>query len=134
MAARISHPNSGRILEIQTNQPTFQIDFGDYMPPCTAPVDKRLSGKYQVRYIKNGCFIIQPQGFPDSINQKDFPRSILQPGDIYNNIIIYKFRTVKQRPNSTDPCDDGGKGDDKFGKEKEKSDCNCNCKEPIYVA
>lgn len=35
------------------------------------------------------CF--ENQNYPDAPNQPDFPKSILRPGDIYNNISIFKF-------------------------------------------
>lgn len=35
------------------------------------------------------CF--ENQNYPDAPNQPDFPNSILRPGEIYNNISIFKF-------------------------------------------
>ena len=34
------------------------------------------------------------QNYPDAPNQPDFPKSVLRPGDIYNNISIFKFDSL----------------------------------------
>lgn len=38
------------------------------------------------------CF--ETQNYPDAPNQPDFPKSVLRPGDIYNNISIFKFDNI----------------------------------------
>ncbi|MES2041096.1 MAG: galactose-1-epimerase, partial [Pseudomonadota bacterium] len=36
-------------------------------------------------------FCIEPQHFPDSPNQPDFPSTILRPGEEYRSSSIYRF-------------------------------------------
>ena len=38
----------------------------------------------------------EPQGFPNASNQQDFLSTILQPGDLYHEEIMYLFRTVRE--------------------------------------
>ena len=40
------------------------------------------------------CF--EKQNYPDATNQPDFPKSVLRPGDIYNNISNFKFDIITQ--------------------------------------
>ena len=42
---------------------------------------------YQHRY----GFCLESQHFPDSPNQPNFPSVVLKPGQVYHNIIIYRF-------------------------------------------
>ena len=64
------HSNvSGITMKVYSNQPAVVI----YTPPDFPAI----------------CF--ENQNYPDTPNQPDFPSSILRPGDIYNNISIFKF-------------------------------------------
>jgi aldose 1-epimerase len=36
---------------------------------------------------------MEPQHFPDSPNKPSFPSTELKPGQVYRNIILYKFST-----------------------------------------
>ncbi|XP_044727213.1 galactose mutarotase-like isoform X2 [Chrysoperla carnea] len=94
LAARFVHEVSGRYLEVHTNQPIINIDFGYDLPRSNVPVNERLIGKCKVRYINNSSVCVQPQGYPDAINHKDFPTTILLPGEVYHNKISYEFGIV----------------------------------------
>lgn len=73
LAARVEEPQSGRILELSTNQPGLQF----YLPP-------QSEGKHP-------AFCLEPQKFPDSPNQPDFPDSILRSGETYVHEICFDF-------------------------------------------
>ncbi|XP_031771370.1 aldose 1-epimerase-like [Apis florea] len=53
--------------------------------------EKEIWGKDGVRYQRHGGFILSPQNYPDSINIKNFPSCIINPGQIYVHDITYKF-------------------------------------------
>jgi len=86
LAARLSEPTTGRVMEVWTTAPGVQFYTGNFL-------DGSFTGKggwvYQFR---NGC-CFEPQGFPDSPNHPDFPSTELKAGEIYHNTIIYKFST-----------------------------------------
>ncbi|XP_063837518.1 galactose mutarotase-like isoform X1 [Ostrinia nubilalis] len=50
-----------------------------------------LIGKAGTLYKKHGLFCLMPQNFPDAINHKNFPNSVLNPGEVYVHKIQYKF-------------------------------------------
>jgi len=86
LAARLSEPTTGRVMEVWTTAPGVQFYTGNFL-------DGTFTGKggwvYQFR---NGC-CFEPQGFPDSPNHPDFPTTELKPGETYHNTIVYKFST-----------------------------------------
>jgi aldose 1-epimerase len=83
LAARVSEPTTGRILEIYTTDPGIQFYSGNFMDGTVGK-----SGKaYEVR---NG-FVLEPQHFPDSPNKPTFPSVLLEPGKKYYHLIVFKF-------------------------------------------
>jgi len=42
-------------------------------------------------YQHRNAFCLEPQHFPDSPNQPNFPSVVLKPGQTYRNTIIYRF-------------------------------------------
>ncbi|RVE46065.1 hypothetical protein evm_009289 [Chilo suppressalis] len=50
-----------------------------------------LFGKGGALYKKHGFFCLMPQNYPDAINHKNFPNSVLNPGETYVHKIQYKF-------------------------------------------
>ncbi|CAK1588064.1 unnamed protein product [Parnassius mnemosyne] len=50
-----------------------------------------LTGKGGTIYKKHGLFCLLPQNYPDAINHKNFPNSVLNPGEVYIHKIQYKF-------------------------------------------
>jgi aldose 1-epimerase len=84
LAARVSDPASGRVMEVWTTAPGIQFYTGNFL-------DGSLTGKGGWVYkIRNG-FCFEPQGFPDSPNHPDFPTTELKPGETYKNAMLYKF-------------------------------------------
>ncbi|XP_045458395.1 galactose mutarotase-like [Melitaea cinxia] len=50
-----------------------------------------LMGKNGACYRKHGLFCLMPQNYPDAVNNKNFPNSVLNPGEVYIHKIQYKF-------------------------------------------
>lgn len=86
LAARVEEETSGRILEVLTTEPATQFYSGNFL-------DGTLTGKTGVQYERRTGFCIEPQHFPDSPNQPEFPSTVLRPGETYRNTIIYRFLT-----------------------------------------
>jgi aldose 1-epimerase len=85
LVARVVEPVSGRILELATEEPCLQFYSGNFL-------DGTLHGKGR-RYDRHTGFCLEPQHFPDSPNQPQFPSVILRPGDEYRTRLRYRFTT-----------------------------------------
>lgn len=84
LAVRVVEPNSGRIMEVYTDQPGVQFYSGNFL-------DGTLKGKAGTVYQQYSGFCLETQHFPDSPNQPAFPTTILRPGEKYHTTTIYKF-------------------------------------------
>jgi aldose 1-epimerase len=84
LAARVREPKSGRIMEVYTTQPGIQFYTGNFL-------DGTIKGKGGVAYKKHQGFCLETQHYPDSVNHKDFPSTILEPGKAYKQTTIYQF-------------------------------------------
>lgn len=83
LAARAVEPASGRVLEVWTEEPCFQLYTGNFL-------DGSVEGK-GVKQVRHGAFCVEPQHFPDSPNQDRFPSTILQPGERYHSRMSFRF-------------------------------------------
>jgi aldose 1-epimerase len=83
-AARVVEPASGRTMEVYTNEPGLQFYGGNFL-------DGTDTGKYGRPYDFRTSFCLETQHFPDSPNQPDFPSTILEPGEEYYSVCVYKF-------------------------------------------
>lgn len=84
VAAELTDPKSGRKLTVATTQPGVQIYTGNWLDGC--PISK--SGK---EYKDYDGVAIECQAFPDSPNRPDFPSTLLQPGEKYEQKIEFRF-------------------------------------------
>lgn len=75
-AVRLRSPESGVVLEIETDQPGMQLYGGQGL---TAP------------FIPYGALALEPQGFPDAINRPEFPSVVLRPDETYRRRALYRF-------------------------------------------
>ncbi len=87
-AAKVIEPDSGRIMEVFTNEPGLQFYGGNFL-------DGTITGKKNKSYKFRSAFCLETQHFPDSPNNPDFPNTILDPKDEYYSICIYKFSTFQ---------------------------------------
>jgi len=88
-AASAHHPESGRFLEVFTEEPGIQFYSGNHLDG-TLP-QKSGSGTYG----KRTGFCFETQHFPDSPNQETFPPTTLEPGEKYTSSTSFKF-SVKE--------------------------------------
>ena len=72
-------------MEIYTTQPGIQL--------YTANGLNFAKGAGGVRYDNHDAFCLETQHFPDSVNQPDFPSTILEPGRTFRQTTVHKFMT-----------------------------------------
>jgi len=87
LAARLSEPRSGRVMEILTTEPGLQVYSG-------GSLDGALRGKAGRVYEKHSGMCLEAQHFPDSPNQPAFPSVRLDPGRKFQSVTIHRFSTV----------------------------------------
>jgi aldose 1-epimerase len=83
-AASVYDPTSGRVLEVYTDQPGIQFYSGNFL-------DGTLPMRNGGTYAHRTGFCLETQHYPDSPNQKDFPTTVLNPGENYKTKTTFKF-------------------------------------------
>lgn len=83
LAARVSDPTSGRVMEIHTTQPSIQFYSGNFLDGAEA----------NGGYAQYSGFCIETQHYPDSPNHDNFPNTVLKPGETYKQKTVHKFFT-----------------------------------------
>jgi aldose 1-epimerase len=84
--ARIYEPESGRILEVSSDQPGLQLYTGNFL-------GRSEGGNGGREFAFRSGFCMEPQHFPDSPNHPNFPSTVLIPGQSYRSTIVYQFAT-----------------------------------------
>jgi aldose 1-epimerase len=84
IGARIHEPKSGRVMEVSTTQPGMQFYSGNFL-------DGSIVGKGGVAYTRNSGCCFETQHFPDSPNHREFPSTVLRPGEIYHHTTGFRF-------------------------------------------
>ena len=82
--AQLEDPHSGRTMTLLSNQPGLQFYSGNFFDGSTA-------GKAGNSYRMGDAVALEPQMFPDAPNQPSFGSVELQPGETYENIVIWQF-------------------------------------------
>jgi len=86
-AARVADPKSGRVMKISTTQPGIQFYTGNFLDGSAANGgNKQYEG-----------FCLETQHYPDSPNQKNFPSTILKPGEKFHQVTVHKFSVKKMK-------------------------------------
>jgi len=91
LAARVTHPGSGRVLEVHTNAPGVQFYTGNFLDG--------VAGKNDATYYRHSGLCLETQHFPSSIdgrNREAFGSSsstvLLGEGDEpYHHVVEYRF-------------------------------------------
>lgn len=83
-AAELYSEKTGRVLNIFTTQPAVQVYTGNWLGGC--PV-----GKNGHTYNDYYGVAIECQHYPDSPNQPEYPTTVLHPGEVYSEAIIFAF-------------------------------------------
>lgn len=86
-AATLSAPN-GLSMEIWTDQPGLQVMTGQNIDPSNADFWHGKGSQWQ----KFGAICLEPQLWPDGINNKDFPSPIVRPGETYTHHSWHVFK------------------------------------------
>jgi aldose 1-epimerase len=84
LAARVTDPKSGRIMEIATTEPGVQFYTGNFL-------DGTIKGKSGHVYGHRTGFCLETQHYPDSPNHKTFPTTELRPGKAYESRTVFTF-------------------------------------------
>jgi len=84
LAASAYEKESGRLLEIFSDEPGIQLYTGNFL-------DGTLPNKQGGTYAHRTGFCLETQHYPDSPNQKAFPSVILNPGETYKSKTSFKF-------------------------------------------
>jgi aldose 1-epimerase len=71
MAARLSEPNSGRIMEVRTTQPAVQL--------------------YTANHLAHTAVCLETQHYPDSIHHKNFPSIVVKPLEPLKETTLFTF-------------------------------------------
>ena len=71
MAARLTEPKSGRIMEVRTTQPAVQL--------------------YTANHLAYTAVCLETQHYPDSIHHKNFPSTVVRPGEPLKETALFTF-------------------------------------------
>jgi aldose 1-epimerase len=83
-ALRLTSPQGDLQLEVATNEIGLQFYTGFALTPTAPGIDGQQHGAH-------AGMCLEPQRFPDAVNQRHFPSSILRPGQLYRNVSEYRF-------------------------------------------
>lgn len=86
LMAKVVDPVSGRNFELWSNQPGLQFYSGNFL-------NETSYGKAKCIYREGDAIALEPQTFPDTVNQPVLGSVRLDPRQIYRNVIVYKLRT-----------------------------------------
>jgi aldose 1-epimerase len=81
LAARLSDPASGRVMEVYTTQPGVQLYTGNFLDGSAA------SGGYP----RHAGLCLETQHYPDSPNRPQFPSTVLRSGETYRQVTVHRF-------------------------------------------
>lgn len=86
LAARVTDPNSGRILVVYTTEPSVHLYTGNWLDGA--------NGKNGAVYNNRGGFCLETQHYPDAPNHPDFPSTVLTKGDVFRSQTVFEFDTI----------------------------------------
>ncbi|KAB1443222.1 aldose epimerase family protein [Pseudodesulfovibrio senegalensis] len=94
-AVRVRAPESGRVMEMRTTCPGFQLYSGNHIP-------KGLFGRGGEVYGPRLGFCLEAQGYPDAPNRPEFPSVALAAGEGVTHETEYRFVSVGGAGDSND--------------------------------
>ena len=83
--ATLAAPRTGRIMEVHATNPGVQLYTGNFLDGTVK--NRGVAAK------KHGALCLETQHYPDTPNQPQFPSTLLQPGETYNQKTIHRFYT-----------------------------------------
>lgn len=84
LAATLYEPQSGRMMEVYTDQPGLQFYSGNFF-------SDKSTGKGNKSIKCREALALETQKFPDSPNHSNFPSTRLDPNETHTHTCIYKF-------------------------------------------
>ncbi len=81
---QLYEPDSGRVLDILTTQPGVHVYTGNFM-------NGSAIGKQGKAMTFRSGVALETQHFADSVNQPQFPSTLLRPGETYSESTVYRF-------------------------------------------
>jgi aldose 1-epimerase len=84
LAARVSEPRSGRVMEVLTTEPGVQLYTANFL-------NGRHRGASGRAYRQSDAFCLETQHFPNSPNEPGFPSTLLRPGETFRSRTEYRF-------------------------------------------
>ncbi|GAB4853519.1 hypothetical protein Ancab_017710 [Ancistrocladus abbreviatus] len=81
--AVVKDSKSGRKMELWSNQVGVQF--------YTSNKLDNVRGKGGFIYKTHAALCLETQGFPDAVNHPNFPSQIVNPGQTYENVMVYRF-------------------------------------------
>ena len=87
VVAEANDPESGRAMVMSTTYPTVHLYTANFLT-STQP------GKKGKKYDEREAFCLEAQYSPNSPNLPNFPSCILKPGETYNHVIEFQFKTI----------------------------------------
>lgn len=83
--AKVTDPSSFRVLNIWADAPGVQFYTGNFL--------HGIVGKGGAVYGKHAGLCLETQGFPNAVNQPNFPSVIVHPGEKYMHTMLFEFST-----------------------------------------
>ncbi len=81
----VFEPNSGRLMQVYTDQPCVQFYSGNFLKNPNYPLKNGYPQNPQA------AFCLETQKMPDAVNHPNFTDTILHPGEVYTHTTIYQF-------------------------------------------
>lgn len=85
-AARLYDEVSGRVMDVFSQEPGLQVYSGNWL-------NDSMSGK-GITFERRGGICLEPEHYPNSPNQENFPNTILHPDSEYRSRTIFKFSVM----------------------------------------
>ncbi|KAL6962995.1 aldose 1-epimerase [Sarracenia purpurea var. burkii] len=82
-AAKVKDPSSSRVLDLWTTAPGMQFYTANYV--------NGVVGKGGAVYGKHSGLCLETQGFPNAVNQPNFPSVVVKPGEKYKHSMLFEF-------------------------------------------
>lgn len=86
-ACVLDEPRSGRRLRVWTDRPGMQFYSGNFL-------DGTAVGPGGVRYRRHAGLCLETQAFPDAPHHPGFPSIVLEPGQQYRAVTVWRFEVL----------------------------------------
>lgn len=83
-AARVTEPEHGRTLTVETTEPGVQFYSGNFL-------NGTVTGRHGKKYEPRTGLCLETQVFPDAPNHPNFPNSVLRPGETFQSTTTFTF-------------------------------------------